>query len=141
MKKQKMNQRFTPDIRMSTIQGDSHKKGEKILRGDQLQFKILSESELKALKDQAINEINLKYKTKISTIREKYENLTKSRRGRIRDYIKKMKENIQNLLISVKKKCRLEVDFLNYKSKQINYENILFTIHVWVKTIMGEIKK
>lgn len=131
----------TPESLLNTIQGDSEENNPKILRGDQLQFSLLSESELKFLHKLATDSIISKYRTTIRNTKEKYEKLIENRRKRISDYILKARKYFESLITSLNKRCRLEVDFINYKAKQLNYDNILTVFRIWVISIIGDIRK
>lgn len=138
--KQHIGQWFTPEVQVQ-IPSSPQKPKEKEVKGLQLQFQLLSEEELGKLKTQKIEEINLKYKQIISSIKEKYTNVIESRRGRIRDYILKTKQYFKNYIDSLRNRMKLEVSFLNQKSKEINYYNIMYVIKLWVFSIIGEIRK
>lgn len=135
------NQKLNLKSNLSTIQGESEQSHLKTLRGDQLQFNLLTDPELKSLHKQTVASISSKYKTSIRNLKDKYDNLIEERRKRVSGYITKIKRNFRTLIFSLNKWCRLEVDFINYKAKQLNYDNVIMVFRIWVISIIGDLRK
>lgn len=111
------------------------------ISGDVLKFKLLTDEEISILRKRDIEEINNRYKKDINTLKEHYYDIIDSRRNKVRNYIKNKKHQFQSLFASVRRRVQLETTFINQKTKEHNYYDILYAIKLWVFSVIGEIKK
>lgn len=107
----------------------------------EIQFEMLSDNELDKLHKAKIAEINQKYKERINSTRENYSRVINFHRTRIREYIARLKLQFRNYVEALQSWIKTEIAFIDTKSYQINYKNIISVIKVWVFSVFGEIQK
>lgn len=132
---------YTPELVQSSLEVIPARQKYKKINGLEIQFKMLTEDEIELLRKAKIDEVQTKYKEKISSLKESHSRLIDDRKQRILDYIAKSKLAFANSINSLKNRIRLEDEFINLKALEINWNNIIYVIKLWVFSIIGEIKK
>lgn len=132
---------YTPEAMYSSGQVSQFKQKTKVLHAKSVPFKLMPQSEIDRLWRLKLDEVNFKYKERTKDIHEENARIIEDRRKRIRQYIEKTKAGFKNSIAGIKDKMRLEREFVNIKTFELNCVNILYVIKTWVFSIIGEIKK
>lgn len=132
---------YTPDLIQNSNESSPVRQKYKKINGLEIQFKMLKDTEIDQLRKSKIDEINTKYKEKISSLEEIHSKLISEKKQKITDYIKNAKSAFSYSINSLRNRIRLEDEFINLKTLEINWNNIMYIIKLWVFSIIGEIKK
>lgn len=102
-------------VLLLSTQGSSLNIKKRSKFNEALQFSILSDYELEKLHQAKIDEINSKYKERITQMRENYTKVIQFHRARARAYIAKLKFQFKNYLESLRSQVKTEITFINDK--------------------------